>query len=969
MNKPQLLTLKVLALKKDSGETIRLPDLTAWKGEDYIELCNTINSLDYNLKKEKFKLSGLEPSIRKFTECGGGDIHIYADLPVDYLVLYKKIILRDESCFNTSLSAVLPGLAKKSIWENEITEEKYKKPCTYNEGTLNNEGILNKIQNIAFYNIYGASDYTDVKNTNSNVIAYEFLQNADDSKRRNRTGNDKIGNDFKVTEQGNSILLEYSEAGFSAWDFYCITTKGNSGNKNYEQNTGRYGTGFKSIYAICTSVEIFSKDIVCILNTKCIPRSDNEEIESINNKNDNAKKRNQNSPVPYFCQFGNGKSNENESNITKINLIFQSEKNKENFLNELYNPYNYVFLKNITYPGTQDTSILSGKAEDSNYFCYWENENPCENEKPLLELYFPPLNEDGSVTQHHIYCNLPMNGTKKYPFLINIPQIIPTEDRQNFDLHFHTTGNSNSDYNKELLNKIREPELFKKAFEAFAEKNKEIAYKYILPVIDDINLFGNVADYKIFPYYNGKHEIKLCSMNQLKNGEIKILTNGLYGWLENHEGASSFNYLLNIEEIKRKIGKEYETLLDTCSAYDNDELVKESLSHIRRKMYTLDNGSLISEEDELFMAFLKHPEKLVCFSQERESIDFVERMCSAGKEYSKEYYELLMSVINKYKYHTFIINESVFKFSAIRKELFKKDNVIFKFHAKPRKLNESDELSNIFITTVDEETRNRITAEYSLFAEDSADSRKAVCFYQTDLPIYGYVNGTVNESENFIVIIHNNSNKKIAFGNFLKEKCDCTTFSVFRKYKPMESFPADDFDGFMGYELLKNSGAANSLPLKDLRKQALEIYKNNKKDSFIDTFQFEHNGEWYDFKGYGCSDENERACCPICKGNVLIESDVMKCRNILVNEKLFPLLLCANCYNALDYVKSVNFYVDSTKDIREMKTEEYTDYLCREDATASLELILANATKKETINLSFFHKLLLPYGNKETSEE
>ena len=52
-----------------------------------------------------------------------------------------------------------------------------------------------------------------------------------------------------------------------------------------------------------------------------------------------------------------------------------------------------------------------------------------------------------------------------------------------------------------------------------------------------------------------------------------------------------------------------------------------------------------------------------------------------------------------------------------------------------------------------------------------------------------------------------------------------------------------------------------------------------------------------------------------------------------------------------------------------MKTEEYTDYLYREDATASLELILAKATKKETVNLSFFHKLLLPYGNEETSEE
>lgn len=634
MNTPKLLTLKVLALKNNSSGNVTIPEVTCWNGEkgDWIELCKTINEIDYNAKAleniqiQTNKFSPLTKEkctqIKDYTKIELlKDVNFFwcDKLPCDFLRLKKTIIVKSEEKISDAVSAIIPGIGRKIGFENVITDKKYRYPLSYNETLLNN------IQMVAFYNIYGSTDNTSIENTNSNVIAYEFLQNADDSKRRNRT--DQISNDFSVDKEknNNEIVLRYSEAGFSAWDFYCIITRGRSGNDQSEENTGRFGTGFKSVYAICNKVEIYSKDIKCVLDTEDIPDAgDDDNLKLIQGfyKNDTAKNRNRHSPVPVFGKIS-GRENSNE---TEIHLYFKDTQKRDELYEQITAPENYIFLKNIEPP--KSSPYLR---ENGYYYCCPDK---TEGQKPILEMYFPPVNEDYNPHKnlHPIYCNLPMDATEKFLFFMNVPQVITTEDRRSFVCDGSSTGNINAIANKYFWDKIF-PNI-QTAFETFAKSHPDIAYKYAewnkktikfacnsegINFSEEINI--DFPDFKIIPCK--KFDKGLCSLNDIINGRVRVLTDNFYSWLEKHKECSP-----TIPFVEKKVidfikvvnpvinFTPWKTVLDTLG-YDDDKLVERCLDCLRPELYYKEDNVRIDKNDKLFGIIKDNSlEKLAQFNSE-----------------------------------------------------------------------------------------------------------------------------------------------------------------------------------------------------------------------------------------------------------------------------------------------------------------------------------------------------------------
>lgn len=361
------------------------------------------------------------------------------------------------------------------------------------------ENHLTKLRNQVKSHIQHNIVKNDIIATNSNIPANELLQNADDSKRRNRTDGDGIGNDFEVCQDAEKIILRYSEAGFSLWDFFCIASKGNSGNRDTNTNTGKFGSGFKSIYSICNRVEIVSRGVKCVL----------EPTDSCQKE----------FPVPEFSVL------ENDDHKTEITLFFESEDMAGNFFEELLAPEKYVFLKNIEYPGENYPYSRDNEKNKGKGFYYCPETN--DGEKPLFELYFP-LPYD-VLRSYPLYCGLPMDCAARLPFMLNVPQIHPTEDRRNVSTNDHY-AKPNHDILENTLRALKE------GFEAFAKAYPDTAYRYMpkdeIKLLDGITLKTTDTDYYVIYPYKKKAEIVGPESRKTIvggfNSKIKVFTKTLY---------------------------------------------------------------------------------------------------------------------------------------------------------------------------------------------------------------------------------------------------------------------------------------------------------------------------------------------------------------------------------------------------------------------------------------------------------
>ncbi len=601
--------------------------------ENWIRLFEILNSIPFELNPAQLNPNNLTPlpvEDKNYKDIGINNFYIFNELPTKFLRLKNKIILKEEEYLNESLEGILVGSMKSGIivdfFENS---EDCLKPAVYSDK-------LKDLSALAYYHIINSRTTPGEPNNNP---AYELLQNADDCKRRNRI--DGIGKDFKISYNGEKeVILKYSEAGFTLKDFYCITGRGKSSNENYAMNTGRFGTGFASIYKICEKVEIYSNDIKCELRSGIIPRAEDvlgEKDEITQNlnfynyyENDDKKQISKYCPVPVFSKYDNP-----DKHITEIRLTFIDKKDVWGFLEDLTAPENYVFLKDIKYPPETNGFDLSerkifpeGTNENLKFYKFGES----ENQKPLCEIYFPPVSD----SSYPLYCNLPLSKENALlPFMLNIPSVRPSDDRTNI-------ANDNENKNVEILKKVLSVGL-KECFEAYAKDGTDV-YKY-LPY-ESQNLYTKAGQskeqwanylntFKVIRCSDGK----LYSKEEILDGVVKVFTSVFYKLLENASNTPSVVYLDEKTASVLGIKSNYSTIIDTIikNNLKVDKIFDACLPHIRTRLYTKDEktnsnsfaaldvfggssaNNVVGTDDALLKIISKNKLVLSCFNDEKEA--------------------------------------------------------------------------------------------------------------------------------------------------------------------------------------------------------------------------------------------------------------------------------------------------------------------------------------------------------------
>ncbi len=530
-----------------------------------IDICNIINETPANKVKlsEKEKLVEYKPDdMERYSEIGITDFYTCANLPVPYLRLGNKLVLDSED----SLKEAVKEIDKDFYCIEDFIAECENAPGSKNEAsTFEKHGkLLAKLTTVARKNLQHSMDFTPVTNTEYKP-AYELLQNVD-GKRESKEDY------FGITWDGTAVTLEYKEKmGFSLWDFCCIVVKGISNQD--KESTGKFGTGFKSIYSVCPKVEIFSRDIKCVLDTQA-------EVSG-----EYMRQKMKRSPVPIFSQCIRERSE-----TTVMRLCFNSESEASDFYDELVCPENYVFLKNISYP-------LDGYtySKENCFYCSYSKEG---DDKPIFEVCFPL--EYDEKKRYPVYCLLPMSDSEKLPFLLNLPQILTTNERTGI-----SANPENREFNIAVLKEVLTEEYgLQAAFEALAEKHVNIAHSYA----HSCEISGISPDFDAFEIYPYKECGKLkgyVSKDDITNiwSETKVFS-GVFYWLLEQEKVSESALpadLLYIDrETAKLVGAEvnyssildkiYKTMEDISDLSDKDvKFINDCLPYLREELYSCDD--------------------------------------------------------------------------------------------------------------------------------------------------------------------------------------------------------------------------------------------------------------------------------------------------------------------------------------------------------------------------------------------
>ena len=545
--------------------------------EEFMDLCAFLNN-----NVETDAIHKCIELLKKDDEVGELLARIVRDLPEGYYDNHK-----------------IKDFAKIRLGFDRSVFEKQKTPITSFEAC---QPLLEKLTREAeTYILNNTMNNADTQETNSNDPAFELIQNADDSKRRNRTN--EVGEDFSVTksetQDGAKIVLRYSEAGFSLWDFFCITARGYSSNTTEALNTGKFGTGFKSVYTVCDKVEIFSGDVHCVLDTGDNPWGESRFDDILKS-----------SPIPRFSK--REITNPAEANMTEVHLFFYklagisaNRKKANEFYERLIAPENYVFLKGIDYPGPSEYPFPRDKGNEYGfYYCYYPDGESPEDMKPLYELYFP-----FEVDEHlyPLYCGMPMKSEKRFPFMLNTPRIEIKQDRTGI----MPDSESNRRYLEQVFSSLQA------GFEEFAGNYPEYAYSYIPDDGIDIHYYKgiirayNMDEYRIYPYHCGD-SVSCTSKNNIgRNKDVKIFSDTTYDCLQ-FEGVDPGLINSEISYIDREIKEiifadrqvaAYPTLLDklfvngpTFGKTKDAEFINSILPFLRDELYNEESPEKLAKE-------------------------------------------------------------------------------------------------------------------------------------------------------------------------------------------------------------------------------------------------------------------------------------------------------------------------------------------------------------------------------------
>jgi hypothetical protein len=153
-----------------------------------------------------------------------------------------------------------------------------------------------------------------------------------------------------------------------------------------------------------------------------------------------------------------------------------------------------------------------------------------------------------------------------------------------------------------------------------------------------------------------------------------------------------------------------------------------------------------------------------------------------------------------------------------------------------------------------------------------------------------------------------------AFGTLLRNVFQCYDFSENRICDEMQCVDLDELNGFAEQESADFVDSIN-IKVDRLIKKWIEGGKEDLKRALVTRFDVRNNKmKWFHARGYGSKEYTGRIC-PVCKVVLLSEMHALTIRNIkcTINESKydFPMLMCKNCGDAINYTETVELEVSN----------------------------------------------------------
>ena len=179
-----------------------------------------------------------------------------------------------------------------------------------------------------------------------------------------------------------------------------------------------------------------------------------------------------------------------------------------------------------------------------------------------------------------------------------------------------------------------------------------------------------------------------------------------------------------------------------------------------------------------------------------------------------------------------------------------------------------------------------------------------------------YCKGKISGESNEIYILFGED----AFGSLLRHVFQCYDFSENKIYDEMQCIDLDELNGFAEQESADFVDSINKR-VDYLINKLREGDKEDLKRALVTRFEVRNNKmDWFHARGYGSKEYIDRIC-PVCKGILLSEMRALTIRNIICTIKeqkyYFPMLMCKNCGDAINYTEKVELQVSNEVETNE----------------------------------------------------
>lgn len=263
------------------------------------------------------------------------------------------------------------------------------------------------------------------------------------------------------------------------------------------------------------------------------------------------------------------------------------------------------------------------------------------------------------------------------------------------------------------------------------------------------------------------------------------------------------------------------------------------------------------------------------------------------------------------------------KFSDLIKEfstteLWKNGQVVFELSKdKANKL--SQEVKDIFENKVSiQEKKKTRVGDYNFDKELQEIVKNDIVVLplktgNKSLYCKGKISGESNYQGEIYILFDEN-----AFGTLLRNVFQCYDFSENRIYDEMQCIAPNELKGFIEQESADFVDSIN-IKVDRLINKWMDGDKEDLKRALVTKFEAKNevrNNEknWFHARGYGGKEYTDKIC-PVCKGILLSEMCALTIRNIICTIKeqkyYFPMLMCKNCGDSINYTEKVELEVSN----------------------------------------------------------